>query len=216
MDCAKNSETNQLNLIVDTDRQLPGPKIRYYRYRSYHKWNKTHKMDKSMELILSKLYVKQHQQTLLITTKVTKNVMDALEQDMKIITEENNAMKNKMPLLEQKVNNMEMEKRKNNLIFFGIEDMKRSQGQLVDHIKEIITDMEISLDSHEILKVYRIGEWIKNKKRHVCTFFHNFMEETWLWKTNPGVYAKEAIPKENESNYSYKSRKKEGKGTSHY
>ncbi|GBP66890.1 Probable RNA-directed DNA polymerase from transposon BS [Eumeta japonica] len=53
-------------------------------------------MDKSMEILLAKLDEKLDQQTKLITTSVTKNVMAALDEKLKAITEENAQLKNKI------------------------------------------------------------------------------------------------------------------------
>ncbi|KAI8423455.1 hypothetical protein MSG28_012587 [Choristoneura fumiferana] len=60
-------------------------------------------MDKSMELLLHKLDEKLEKQTEKITHSVTKNVMEALDEKMKTIIEENNILKNKISELEQKL-----------------------------------------------------------------------------------------------------------------
>ncbi|GBP10248.1 Putative uncharacterized transposon-derived protein F52C9.6 [Eumeta japonica] len=53
-------------------------------------------MDKSIEILLAKLDEKLNQQTKLITTLVTQNVMAALDEKLRAITEENAQLKNKI------------------------------------------------------------------------------------------------------------------------
>ncbi|KAG6438936.1 hypothetical protein O3G_MSEX000344 [Manduca sexta] len=157
-------------------------------------------MDKGMELLLSKLDEKLQQQTLLITTSVTKNVMEALDQKMKMITEENNVMKEKISQLEQKLSSMEIEKRKNNLIFFGINNIEKSEYELVEYIKYIITNMGIDLNNQEINKVYRIGKWATNKNRPIVVSFTTLWKKHVIMKNKSklprGIYIKEDYSKE--------------------
>ncbi|CAK1595043.1 unnamed protein product [Parnassius mnemosyne] len=131
-------------------------------------------MDKNMELLLLKLDEKLEKQAEKITQSVTKNVMEALDEKMKTIIEENNFLKNKVSELEQKLIAVDKEKRKNNLVFFGIEEKGKSEGELVDYIKDLIVDMGVHMDSHEISNVYRIGK----QKLSSHSIYHNPMEKT--------------------------------------
>lgn len=115
-------------------------------------------MDKSMELLLAKLDDKLNQQTKIITVSVTQNVMEALDERLKIITEENTMLKEKITILEQKLKGMEREKRKYNLVFFGITEIEKSEAELVDHVKDIIQESGTHLNSQEISNIYRIGK----------------------------------------------------------
>ncbi|KAI5637043.1 hypothetical protein NE865_10224 [Phthorimaea operculella] len=123
-------------------------------------------MDKKMEILFSRLEQRLQQQTIEITTTVTNNVMAAFNEKMKIITEENENLKIRVSELENKLNYLDKEKRRNNIILFGMEERKL-EAELVDVVKEIITDMEIHLDSSEISKVSRIGKRSDNKLRPV-------------------------------------------------
>lgn len=157
-------------------------------------------MEQNMQLWLAKLDEKLDQQAMLISTSVTKNVMDALDDKMKTLLEENRNLKTKVTQLEQKINNYEKDKRRNNLIFFGIEEIGKTETELVDYIKETVIETGTFLDSHEICNVYRIGQKANNKHRPVVVSF------TTLWKKHiilknksklpTGVYIKEDYSKE--------------------
>ncbi|PZC85214.1 hypothetical protein B5X24_HaOG202399 [Helicoverpa armigera] len=83
-------------------------------------------MEKSMEILLSRLDEKLQQQTKIITTTVTESVMVAIDERLKTIMDENTKLKEKISTLEQKLRGMEFEKRKYNLVFFGIEESETS------------------------------------------------------------------------------------------
>lgn len=114
-------------------------------------------MENQMEILLSKINEKFNEQTLTLTTAITKNVMEALDDKLKIITEENNNLKTRVSNLEQKVSFLEKEKRKNNLVLFGIEEKGKTELELVDFVKEILQDSGTHIDSQEISEIHRIG-----------------------------------------------------------
>lgn len=124
-------------------------------------------MDKNMELLLNKLDEKFKNQTEIITHSVTKSVMEVLDEKMKTIMEENTKLKDKISELESKLKRAEIEKRKNNLVAFGISENIKYETELVDYIKEIIVGMGVHMDSQEISKVYRVGQKTENKNRPV-------------------------------------------------
>lgn len=153
-----------------------------------------------MELLFLKLDEKLNQQTKIITESVTYNVMEALDEKLKIITEENIRLKDKISTLEQKLMVMEREKRKYNLVFFGIEENGKSEAELVDYLKDIIIETGTHLNNQEISNIYRIGKNKNVKNRPVV------ISVTTLWKKHmilknksklpPGVYIKEDYSKE--------------------
>ncbi|KAI8430992.1 hypothetical protein MSG28_001085 [Choristoneura fumiferana] len=126
--------------------------------------------------------------------------MEALDEKMKTIIEENNILKNKISELEQKLKAVDREKRKNNLVFFGMEERGKSEGELVDYIKDLIVDMGVHMDSHEISNVYRIGIKSKNKNRPVVASITTRWKKHIILKNKtslpPGIYVKEDYSKE--------------------
>lgn len=119
---------------------------------------------------------------------------------MKTITEENTKLKNKISELEFKLQRAEIEKRKNNLVFFGINENIKLEMELVDYIKEIIVNMGVHMDSQEISKVYRIGQKTDNKNRPVIVTITTQWKKHLILKNKPdlpqGVNIKEDYPKE--------------------
>lgn len=153
-----------------------------------------------MDLLLSKLEEKLNEQTKVITTSVTKSVMEALEEKLQIITEENAYLKEKISTLEQKISVLDREKRKYNLVFFGIEEIGKSEAELIDHIKEVVIETGTPLDSQEIKNIYRIGKYEPNKNRPVVVSITSTWKKHIILKNKSkfpqGIYIKEDFPKE--------------------
>lgn len=104
-----------------------------------------------MEILLAKLNEELDQRTKLITTSVTQHVMAALDEKLKVITEENAQLKYKISKLELKPKFVDKNKHKNNLAFFGIEEGKvTTETELVDYIKYIIIEMGVHFKVFEI------------------------------------------------------------------
>lgn len=160
----------------------------------------SNKMEKHMELLLLKLDEKLLKQTETITQSVTKNVMEALDEKMKIVIEENNKLKIKVLELEEKLKTADREKRKSNLVFFGIEEKGKSEGELVDYIKDLIVDMGVHLDSQEISNIYRIGRQTENMNRPVVVSITTQWKKHLILKNKTnlqsGINVKEDYSKE--------------------
>lgn len=156
-----------------------------------------------MELLLSKidekLSMKLEQQTSNISAEVTKNVMNALDGRLKMLMEENNALKSRISTLEHKLEYLEKDKRQFNLVFFGVEEKGKNERELGDHIKDAIEDSGVQLDSTEIANVRRIGKQSDKNRPVVVTL-------TTKWKKHlvqinksrlpEGIYIKEDYPKD--------------------
>lgn len=158
-------------------------------------------MEKSMEILLAKLDEKLDQQTKLITTTVTQNVMAALDEKFKAITEENTQLKNKISELELKLKFADKDKRKNNLVFFGIEEGKATtETELVDYIKDIILEMGVHFEAFEINNTYRIGKKELDKNRPVVVSLTTTWKKHMILRNRrnlqEGINIKEDYPKE--------------------
>lgn len=153
-----------------------------------------------MELLLNKLDEKLMKQIELITNSVTKSVMEVLDVKMELITEENKQLKNKISELELKLKRTDIDKRKSNLVFFGVDEKIKFEEQLVDFIKTIIVDMGVHMDSHEISKIYRVGQRTENKNRPVIVTITTQWKKHIILKNKPnlpqGINIKEDYPKE--------------------
>lgn len=156
-------------------------------------------MEKQMELLLCKINEKFNEQTKTLTTEITKNVMEALDEKLKILREENNDLKTKVNSLEQKITYYEKEKRRNNLVFFGIDGKGKTELELVDCIKEIVVESGTHLDSQEISNVQRIGKQSEKIQPMIVSLTttwkkHLILKNKRNLPTN--VYVKEDFPKE--------------------
>ncbi|KAJ2937613.1 hypothetical protein O0L34_g12955 [Tuta absoluta] len=161
-----------------------------------------------MSMTLEELYTKLsdkidekfERQTAIISAEVTNNVTQALNVQINALKVENEVLNTKMSKLEEKVDFMEREKRKCNLLFFGLEENGKSEVELVDYIKETILETGTHIDSQEIQNVSRIGRYAPNKNRPIAVSF------TTLWKKHiiqrnksnlpQGIYIKEDYSKE--------------------
>lgn len=156
-----------------------------------------------MELLFSKLDAKLdeklNQQTHTLTTAVTKNVMEAINEKMNALMEENQNLKSKITRLEHKITTLEKDKRKSNLIFFGVDENGKRETELVEYIKGIIEDAEVHLDSHEINNIYRIGAQT-SKNRPVVVTLSTIWKKHLILKSKSklpaGIYVKEDFPKD--------------------
>lgn len=154
-----------------------------------------------MELLLAKLNEKLDEQTKIITTSVTQNVMEALDEKLKAITEENAQLKNKINELEFKLKLIDKEKRKNNLVFFGIEEGKATtEAELVDYIKDIIIEMGVHFEAFEVNNLYRIGKKEHDKNRPVVVSLTTTWKKHMILRNRAnlqeGINIKEDYPKE--------------------
>lgn len=152
-----------------------------------------------MEVLMSKLDEKLKKQTLTITTAVTASVMEVLENRLAPIIEENNNLKQKVSKLEQKLNAMEKEKRRNNLIFLGSDEKGKNEIELVDYIKDIVLKTGTHLDRHEIRNIYRVGHPTSQYRPVVVSLTTSWKKHLILKnkaKLPSGIYVKEDYPKD--------------------
>lgn len=145
-------------------------------------------MDKNMELLLQNLDAKLDKQAEQITLAVTKNIAEAINEKLKGIIEENKILKNKEEEMELKLKSLEKEKRKNNLVLYGVEEIGKSERELLDYIKDAIEESGVPMNSQEISNVYRIGRISENKNRPVV------ISLTTQWKKHLILKNKSNLP----------------------
>lgn len=153
-------------------------------------------MEKQMEILLSKINEKFNEQTITLTTAITKNVMEALDDKIKVLTEENNNLKTRVSNLEQKMTILEKEKRMKNLVFFGIEEKGKTESELVDFVVKILVDSGTNIDNQEISNIKRIGT-NSDKNRPII------ISLTTSWKKHLILKNKRNLPKNVSVNEDY-------------
>lgn len=153
-----------------------------------------------MERLFQKLDEKLDKQAEQITQSVTKNVTDAIDDKMNAIIEENKFLKNKVDELENKIKSLNSEKRKNNIVFFGIEEHGKTELELIDYTKKIIEEAGVHIYSEEICNIYRIGKKMVNKNRPVVVSLTTQWKKHLILKNRSNlpssIYIKEDYCKE--------------------
>lgn len=155
---------------------------------------------KDMEWFINIIDEKLNKQTIHITNSVTQNLTEMLDEKLRCIKEENNNLKVQISQLQQEIKFLKEEKRKNNLVFFGVEEVGKTESELIDYIKNAVIKTGTHLESNEISNIYRIGKRTNNKNRPVVVSI------TTLWKKHiilknksklpQGIYIKEDYSKE--------------------
>ena len=136
-------------------------------------------MEKSIETLWTKIDARLTEQTETITKTVTQNITEAFNETLKNLSEENTILKTKILTLEQKLANIDKEKRKHNLVFFGVQEQEKSELELIDCIKDIVIETGTQLECHEITKVQRIGQRSINKNRPVVASIGTVWKKTY-------------------------------------
>lgn len=156
-------------------------------------------MENQTELLFNKIKEELKTQTMDITEAVTRNVTESVNEYLLALMEENKDLKNEINILKNKIKFIEDDKRKNNLIIFGIKEEQESESTIENVTNLLNNKSTISVTSLEINAAYRLGSK-NNKTRPVLVSF------TTSWKRNqvlknknklpPGIYIKEDYSKE--------------------
>lgn len=138
-------------------------------------------MEGQFQALFDKMRIEMQNQTVELKESITKSITDKMEEKLNPIVEENKVLKIKVEKLEKELEYLKREQRNNNIIAFGLEEKETSTSQLLQKLKEVFkNDLDINIESHEINKIYRIGNKNRenNKPRPVlCSFINN-------WKKN--------------------------------
>lgn len=153
----------------------------------------------SMDLLLNKIKEQMALQTIEITAAVTESVSKSVDEKLAALLEENKSLKQEVATMKQKLNYLEDEKKKTNLIFFGVSEAEKN-NQLIDYITKFIEkETKIPIQPYEINKAYRLGSKGINPRPILVSF-------TTTWKRNQilknkkncssGIHIKEDFSKE--------------------
>lgn len=134
-------------------------------------------MDNQMDLLLNKIKEQMSLQTKDITESVTKSVLESIHKTLASVIEENKTLKTKIDSLQKKIGFLEDNKRKHNLIFFGVNETEQ-EGSLIEYTKNIIEkETDTSIQAYEISAVQRLGAKGKGTRPLLVRF-------TSIWKRN--------------------------------
>ncbi|CAH2106983.1 unnamed protein product [Euphydryas editha] len=155
----------------------------------------------SMDPLLNKIKEQMALQTIEITAAITESVSKSLDEKLAALLEENKSLKQEVAIMKQKLNYLEDEKKKTNLIFFGINETEKN-NQLIENVTKIIEkETKIPIQPFEINKAFRLGSKGTNARPILVSF-------TSTWKRNQifknkknctsgsGIHIKEDFSKE--------------------
>lgn len=149
-------------------------------------------MDGQFQMLFDKMKIEMEKQTIIIFEKMNEKLEPLIE--------DNKIMKIKIEKLEQKIEYLEREKKKNNILFFGLEEKEKSSLELFQTVQEIIKeDLKIILEPNDISNIHRIGIEKENKIRPVLIVFANVWKRSQILKTKRNlkeVYVTVDFPKE--------------------
>ncbi|CAH2093518.1 unnamed protein product [Euphydryas editha] len=116
-------------------------------------------------------------QTKQITESVIRSVLESIDKKLRSIIEENETLKTKVEMLQHKINFLEDNKRRHNLIFLGVSETEQDVF-LLDYTKTTIEkETKITIQPHEINTVQRLGTKGKGTRPLLVSF-------TSIWKRN--------------------------------
>ncbi|KOB76037.1 Endonuclease-reverse transcriptase [Operophtera brumata] len=152
-----------------------------------------------MDANFEKLFVKIRIEMQLQTKEITENLMIKMDEKLQPLVEENCKLKQKVELLEKKVEILEREKKKNNLMIFGLEETERSNFALVEAVVQEINNLGVKLEIQEINKVQRVGQKQENgRARPITLTLTNSWKRIEILKNKKNsnkIYITEDFPK---------------------
>ncbi|KOB64508.1 Endonuclease-reverse transcriptase [Operophtera brumata] len=133
------------------------------------------------------------------TKEITENLMTKMDEKLQPLVEENCKLKHKVELLEKKEEILEREKKKNNLMIFGLEETERSSFALVEAVVQEINNLGVKLEIQEINKVQRVGQKQENgRARPITLTLTNSWKRIEILKNKKNsykIYITEDFPK---------------------
>ncbi|CAH2099838.1 unnamed protein product [Euphydryas editha] len=150
-------------------------------------------MEGQFKLLFDQMKIEMDKQTNIIFKK--------MDEKLEPLIKENETLKNRIELLEKKIEYFEKEKRKNNILFFGLDEKEDSSVELFEKVQDIFKqDLKITIEANDISKIHRIGITKENKIRPVLISFANNWKRNMILKLKKSLkdlyYITEDFPKE--------------------
>lgn len=158
-------------------------------------------MEDQMQKLLEKIQEQMDRQTISITEAVTQNITQQLGEKFKMLEEQNQNLQLEVSELKEKIKGLETQKKKNNLLFFGIKEDRAEENNIVKFMKEKINNhLSLDIQENEIDKAYRIGQKTSNGLRPILISFTSNWKRNLIIKNKKklpeGIYIKEDFTKE--------------------
>ncbi|KAM3967608.1 uncharacterized protein ACR2FA_011162 [Aphomia sociella] len=133
-------------------------------------------MAENFELFFEKIKLEMQNQTEQLTYSITRAVMAQIDEKLKPILEENKILKTNIQALEKRIEYLERDRKRNNIVIFGLAEKEKTHDELLELINNNAkTALNISIQKNEVNNVYRIGSKKKDneKPRPVLVCFTN-------------------------------------------
>lgn len=158
-------------------------------------------MDAQMQLLLEKIQEKLEKQTISISESVTHNIMQQIGEKFQKLDEQNQQLRAEVSELKEKIKILETQKKRKNLLFFGIKEVSEYESNTIQFMKDKInTHLSINIQEHEINKAHRVGSKKSNGCRPILVSFISNWRRNFILKNKnkfpQGVYIKEDFTKE--------------------
>lgn len=135
--------------------------------------------------------------------KQTEDLTSAMDEKLLPVTQELRELRSDNIKLKERVAFLERKDRENNLLLFGLQETEQSQSELMKMtIEKIQTDLNITMHTTDINKIYRIGRKDSSstaKTRPTMVSLTNSWRKTEILKNKKKlreVYVTEDFPKE--------------------
>ncbi|KAL0859844.1 hypothetical protein ABMA27_010184 [Loxostege sticticalis] len=157
-----------------------------------------------MEAQLTALLEKIKEENEIQTKNIIENICTKIDEKLRPLQEENKKLKSEVQTLQTKVNILEKEIRKNNLIIHQVSETEKSDKELLELVLETLNKLSANADLEkwdvwEISKAHRLGKKGDRKRPILITLTLSWRKTEILRnnkKFNNGIYATEDFPKE--------------------
>lgn len=128
------------------------------------------------------------------TTAITENISSMIDEKLKPLTEENIALKKEVNELKSKIQGMDRETRKNNLILHGLPETEENNTQLMETVLSTLntvsnaTEMD-NWDRWEVSRAHRLGKKNEKSSRPIL------ISLTLIWRRAELLKNKKNLPK---------------------
>ncbi|KAL0821279.1 hypothetical protein ABMA28_005879 [Loxostege sticticalis] len=157
-----------------------------------------------MEAQLTAFLEKIKEENEIQTKTITENICAKIDEKLRPLQEENEKLKSEVQTLQTKVNILEKEIRKNNLILHKVAETEKSDKELLELVLETLNKLSANADLEkwdvwEISKAHRLGKKGDKIRPILITLTLSWRKLEILRnnkKINSGIFATEDFPKE--------------------
>lgn len=112
-----------------------------------------------MLLLLEKMTEKMNNQTTTITENITSIILQKVDEKIKPLVEENEKLKNEVEKLSKKIENLETNAKRNNILIHGIPEINEEKPEnLTAVITTTLSEIDVQIEHGEIDRALRLGK----------------------------------------------------------